>query len=233
MEQEPLWPTGPGPFVWVNCACSLDGRLAYAGGARARLSSPEDLVRVQRLRAGADGILVGVGTVVKDDPSLRVHWELLGKTSGPNPTRIVADGSGRTPEGARVLDSSAPTIVATTERSRRRFPPHVRTLVAGAERVDLARLFERLPGLGIRRLMVEGGAEILATVVRAGLFDRLTVYYAPVVIGGTTAPAMISGPETRGPADVASCTLADIARVGEGYVATYLPRRTSARVGPE
>jgi 2,5-diamino-6-(ribosylamino)-4(3H)-pyrimidinone 5'-phosphate reductase len=233
MEQEPLWPTGPGPVVWVNCACSLDGRLAYAGGARARLSSPEDLVRVQRLRAGADGILIGVGTVVKDDPSLRVHWELLGAASGRDPTRIVVDGSGRTPEGARVLDGSAPTIVATTERSRRKFPSHIRTVVVGGQRVDLRQLFAGLPALGIRRLLVEGGAEILATVVRAGLFDRLTVYYAPVVIGGTTAPTMIAGPETRGPADAAPLALSGVARLGEGYVATYLPPRAPLGAGPK
>ena len=233
MEQELLWPTGTGPVVWVNCACSLDGRLAYAGGARARLSSPEDLVRVQRLRASADGILVGVGTVVKDDPSLRVHWELLGEAGGRNPTRIVVDGSGRTPEGSRVLDGSAPTIVATTERSRRKFPPHIRTVQVGVQRVDLGQLFERLPALGIRRLMVEGGAEILASVVRAGLFDRLTVYYAPVVIGGTTAPTMIPGPETRGAADIASLTLAEVARLGEGYLATYLPPKASVRTVPK
>ena len=82
------------PAVWINCAASADGRLAYAGGRQAPLSSPEDLRRVQQLRANADAILVGVGTVAKDDPSLRVHWDLLGLPEGKSPTRIVVD-SGR------------------------------------------------------------------------------------------------------------------------------------------
>jgi len=219
----------PRPVVWVNCAASLDGRIAFAGGRRAGLSGPEDLQRVQRIRAGADAILVGVGTVVKDDPSLRVHWELLGEAPGPNPTRVVVDASGRTPATARVLDGSTPTIIATSERSKRSFPPHVRVMVAGAARVDLARLFPMLYGDGVHTMMVEGGAEILASVLRAGLFDRFTVYYAPVVVGGLTAPPVASGPETRGPDDLATFDLLGVERLGAGYLATYAP---VGRTGP-
>lgn len=211
------------PAVWANCAASLDGRLAFAGGRRAALSGPEDLARVQRLRAGSDAVLVGVGTVVKDDPSLRVHWELLGEPPGPNPTRIVVDASGRTPASARVLDGSTPTIIATSERSTRAFPAHVRTVVAGASRVDLGQLFTVLYDLGIRTLMVEGGAEILSSVLRAGLFDRFSIYYAPVVVGGATAPPVVSGPETLGPDDVTAFELVGLERLGVGHLATYAP----------
>ncbi|HYA71082.1 MAG TPA: dihydrofolate reductase family protein [Thermoplasmata archaeon] len=211
------------PLVWVNCAASLDGRLAFAGGRRAALSGPEDLARVQRLRAGSDAILVGVGTVVKDDPSLRVHWELLGEPPGPNPTRVVVDGSGRTPASARVLDGSTATIIAMSERSTRSFPAHVQTVVAGAARVDLGRLFALLYDRGIRKLMVEGGAEILSSVLRAGLFDRFSIYYAPVVVGGATAPSVVSGPETRGLEDVTTFELIALERLGAGSLATYAP----------
>jgi len=211
------------PAVWANCAASLDGRLAFAGGKRAALSGPEDLLRVQRLRAGSDAILVGVGTVVKDDPSLRVHWELLGEPPGPNPTRVIVDASGRTPATARVLDGATPTIVATSERSTRTFPPHVKRVVAGTTRVDLRRLFDELYQLGVRKLMVEGGAEILSSVLRDGLFDRFSVYYAPMIVGGSTAPPMVSGPETTGPDDVAPLELIGLERLGGGYLATYAP----------
>jgi len=212
------------PAVWVNCAVSLDGRLAFAGGTRALLSSPEDLVRVQRMRAESDAILVGVGTVLKDDPSLRVHWDLLRSTPGKEPTRVVVDSTGRTPDSARVLDGSRPTVIAVSERSTRRFPGHVRVVTAGATRVDLGILFDRLTTLGVRRLMVEGGSEILASVLRAGLFDRLTVYYAPVVIGGGSAPPMVSGREARGPSDLVGLELSGVERLGDGYVATFRPR---------
>ncbi len=214
------------PAVWVNCAASLDGRLAFAGGKQAPLSGPEDHERVQRLRANSDAILVGVGTVVQDDPSLRVHWDVLRQPPGRNPTRVVVDASGRTPPNARVLDGSIPTIVATSERATRTFPAHVSTVVAGATRVDLGRLLAVLYERGIRKLMVEGGAEILSSVLRGGLFDVFSIYYAPVVIGGATAPPVVSGPETRGADDATALELVDIERVGAGYLASYtLPGR--------
>jgi 2,5-diamino-6-(ribosylamino)-4(3H)-pyrimidinone 5'-phosphate reductase len=214
----------PRPQVWVNYATSEDGRIAYAGGRRARLSSPEDLRRVQQLRADSDAILVGVGTVVLDDPSLRVHWELLGRPEGPSPARVVVDATGRTPPQARVLDGSARTLIGTSERSTRTFPAGVEVIVVGRDRVDLAELFERLYGLGIRRLMVEGGAEILTSVFRARLFDRCTVYHAPVVIGGRTAPTVATGPETSSDAEAVGLRLTGLERMGEGYLATFVPR---------
>jgi 2,5-diamino-6-(ribosylamino)-4(3H)-pyrimidinone 5'-phosphate reductase len=223
MAARPL-PPHPRPHVWVNCASSADGRLAFARGERAHLSGPEDLARVHRLRATSDAILVGVGTVVHDDPSLHVKWELAGEPRGRSPMRVVVDASGRLPDRARLLDGSAPTMVATTERNHRRYPESVRTVVAGRETVDLARLFALLRDEGVERLMVEGGARILASVLRGGLFDRWTIYYAPVVIGGQTAPPVVEGDEAFGPADLVSLTLDRLEPLGAGYVATYGPR---------
>ena len=211
------------PAVWVNFATSEDGRIAFAGGRRARLSSPEDLKRVQQLRANADAILVGVGTVEKDDPSLRVHWDLLGQPEGRSPTRVVVDSTGRTPPTAKILDGTTPTIVATTERCTRTFPTRVSVIVVGRERVDLAALLVRLHERGIRRLMIEGGSEILATVFRERLFDRCTVYHAPLVIGGRTAPSAIAGAETPDEGGTVHLRLTELERLGEGYLATYVP----------
>jgi len=212
------------PTVWVNFACSADGRLAYAGGRRARLSDAADLARVQEIRAQSDAILVGVGTVLLDDPSLRVHWELLQRAAGTPPARVVVDSLGRTPERAKVLDGSLRTIVAVSERSARAFPPAVEVIVAGRERVDLPLLFARLAERGVRRLLIEGGAEVIASVLRAGLFDRITVYHAPVVIGGRTAPPVATGRETADEAGAVRLRLEGVERLGEGFVATYRPR---------
>lgn len=215
----------PRPRIWVNCAISLDGRLALDRGARAQLSGPEDLERVQRLRADADGILIGVGTAVLDDPSLRVHWELLGRPAGRPPTRIVLDSRGRLPANARVLDGSQPTIVAVSESSTRTYPAHVDRLVAGRDRVELPRLFEALAERHMDRVMVEGGAEVLASVLSSGLFDRLTVYVAPLLIGDRGAPPLVAAPAVHRLEDAYPLTLLAVDRLGSGFVASYAPGR--------
>ena len=211
------------PRVWVNCAVSLDGRLAFAHGVRARLSGPEDLVRVHRLRAASDAVLVGVGTVAQDDPSLRLHEELLEERPKRHPTRIVVDGSGRTPANARFLDGSVPTIVATTEDNRRTYPPQVQVIRSGRGTVDLRELFRLLRGRGVERLLVEGGSRILASVARERLFDRWSVYYAPVLVGGASAPSMVLGPEAIGPPDLVPMTRKRVEALGDGFVVELAP----------
>jgi 2,5-diamino-6-(ribosylamino)-4(3H)-pyrimidinone 5'-phosphate reductase len=214
------------PRVVANCAVSLDGKLAYAGGRRARLSGREDLERVQRTRGASGAILVGVGTVLLDDPSLRVHWELLGHATGKDPLRVVLDSHGRTPESARVLDGSRPTLIATTVACTRTFPPTVEVLRTTGDRVDLVGLLEGLSARGIRQVMVEGGSEVLSSFLRAGLVDELTVFVAPMLIGGRTAPSLVGGPESPGPESVVRLTQVSVETLGEGTVLTY--RRPSA-----
>jgi 2,5-diamino-6-(ribosylamino)-4(3H)-pyrimidinone 5'-phosphate reductase len=214
------------PRVIANCAISADGRLAYAGGRRARLYGPEDLERVHRLRAASGAIVVGLRTVERDDPSLRVKWELLGEPARAPPWRVVLDSKGRTPPEARVLDGSQPTIIATAEGCRRKFPPGIVQLPLGRERVDLGKLLAALAGRGVRQVMVEGGAEVLSSFLRAGLVDELTVYVAPVLIGGRTAPAMMAGPESAGEEDTVRLSRVGAEALGEGTLLTYRPGET-------
>ncbi len=214
----------PRPAVHANCAISLDGRLAYAGGRRARLSGPEDLERVQQLRLASGAILVGVNTVLLDDPSLRVHYELLGrKDEGRHPVRVVLDSRGRLPPQARVLDGSLPTIVATSGANRTAYPKGVERIVCGTDRVELPRLLRELSDRGIRRLLVEGGASVLSSFFRSGLVDRFTVYVAPVLIGGRTAPPLMGGPETAGPEGAVALTRVAVEPLGEGVLLTFAP----------
>lgn len=230
MSAAALTPKTDRPFVWLNCAASVDGRLAYAGGKRATLSSPEDLVRVQRIRLAVDAILVGVGTVLADDPSLRVHRELLGEDPSAShdgarsgPLRVVLDSQGRTPPSAKVLDGRQPTVVLTAERSRRQFPTTVDTSAFGKTRVQLRPALRWLLRRGVRSLLVEGGSEVIASFLREGLVDRWTLYLAPVVIGGRTAPSLVSGGESPGPESVVGLTLRSVERLGEGLLLTLEP----------
>ncbi len=211
------------PLIWINCAVSADGRLAYAEGRRARLSSPEDLERVHRLRAHSDAILVGIRTVLLDDPGLGVDWERIGEPERPGPLRLVVDSQDRPPPSARVVDGRAPTLLLTTRAGAARTPPGVSTLVAGDRRVDLAEAFRALHGRGVERVLVEGGGEIIASVLAEGLFDRWTVYLAPCVIGGRSAPTVVAGEDRPPRRPSLPLRLRSAERLAEGVLLTWEP----------
>lgn len=221
--------TGPArPEVIVNCAVSADGRLAYAHGKRARLSGPEDLKRVQALRARSDAILVGVGTVLRDDPSLRVHWELLAGPKGTDPLRVVLDTRGRTPPTARVLDTRQPTLIAVASSCEREFPRHIAVFRSPGDSVELPALLAELQRRRVRRLLVEGGSRVIASFLRSGLVAEMTVFVAPMLIGGSTAPSMMAGPETEDERGTVRLALTGADRVDDGLVLTYVPRDPGA-----
>ena len=183
------------PHVTVNVAASLDGKIASSKRGQLKISSPEDFERVGRLRAGSDAILVGVGTVLSDDPSL-----LAPKGSPGTLLRVVVDSKGRTPPSARVLDGSAPTLIATNDTCRATFA-NAQVVRVGEERVDLGALVESLHERGVRKLLVEGGGEIIHSFLAAGLVDDLYMFVADLVLGGRDAPTIADG---AGHADLAS-----------------------------
>ena len=175
------------PTVTVNCAASIDGKIAVRLRRQTRLSSSEDLERLRALRAGADAILVGVGTVMADDPGL-----LAPLGSGKRPLRIVLDSKGRTPPTARVLDGRAPTLIVTAEPSSATFP-NAEVLRLGRGRVDLGALLDELGRRGVARLLVEGGGEVIHSFLAARMADELFVFVADLVLGGRDAPTLADG----------------------------------------
>jgi 2,5-diamino-6-(ribosylamino)-4(3H)-pyrimidinone 5'-phosphate reductase len=226
-RRAPLEPPLERPRVIANCAVSLDGRLAYAGGRRALLSGPNDLRRVQRLRAESGAILVGVGTVLNDDPSLRVHAELLdAPPTGPAPLRVVLDSRGRIPPGARILDRSAPTLVATTAAHRGKYPAHVKVYVTEGPMVDLRALLRYLASRGVRQLLLEGGATVFASFFRAGLVDEFTVYVAPMLIGGATAPSLLGGEDLPEGLGIVRLRRISVEPLDDGVLLSFRPIRT-------
>ncbi len=191
------------PHVFVNAAMSADGKLSTYERRQVRISGAGDFRRVDRLRAGADAVMVGIGTVLADDPSLTVKSpELVAarEASGaaPHPARVVVDSRARTPPDAAVLHRGPGLRVVGVSAAA---PPErivalgefATVVVAGEDRVDLALLLERLHDLGVRRLMVEGGGTLIAALVTAGLVDELFVYVGNMIIGGSTAPTLADG----------------------------------------
>ncbi len=201
----------------VNAAMSVDGKIALRDGQRARLSNEDDVQRVHRLRGRVDAILIGVGTVLKDDPKLTVKADLA---TDRNPLRIVLDSDGRTPERARVLDGQAPTLIVTSEASERTFA-HAEVLRCGKEEVDLGALLDRLGGRGIRTLLVEGGSTVIWSFLRAGLVDELKVFVGSLVLGGRSAPTLAGGEGAASFAESIRLALEGSQRLGDGVLLEY------------
>jgi diaminohydroxyphosphoribosylaminopyrimidine deaminase/5-amino-6-(5-phosphoribosylamino)uracil reductase len=186
------------PFVTLKSAITLDGWCATSAGHSKWVTSERSRVHVHRLRARSDAVLVGVGTVIADDPLLTVRG-----VRGRNPLRIVVDTSLRTPADARVVRdlSDARTLLAVgpgvkAERMRKMTGQRVEVVncpvVAG--RIDLAALLERLGEMSVTSLLVEGGAEIAGAFLRESLVDKVVVFLAPKLLAGDDGVPMARGP---------------------------------------
>ena len=188
--------------VVANAAMSVDGKLSSRRREQVAISGPADFARVDSLRAACDAVLVGVGTVLADDPHLTVEdpdlrAERRGRGNSDHPARVVVDTRARTPPDARVLDDVATSYVLVGESApddrlaALRDGAHL--VEAGDERVDLSEAFTTLAEEGVDRLLIEGGGEVLFSAFEEGLVDELSVFVGPVVIGGRDAPTLADG----------------------------------------
>jgi len=205
------------PRVVINAAMSVDGKIALSDGKGVRLSNEEDLRRVHRLRAKVDAILVGVGTVLKDDPKLTVKTEYA---KGRNPLRVVLDSDGKTPATSHVLDGSAATLIVTSEECKRTFAP-AEVLRIGKNEVDLPGLLDRLAARNVRSILVEGGSTVIWSFLRKGLADELKVFVSSRVLGGHAAPTLAGGPGVTSLDEAPRLRLERIERLGDGALLEY------------
>jgi len=193
------------PYVFINVAMTADGKIDTFERQGASISSQRDKERVDRLRAGADAIMVGGRTLLDEEPKLTVKSEDLraereARGLTPNPVKVgIVSNADLKPDSDFLTVGPARVVIFTTQRTSK---TQLETLRArGAEvfvhdiqRVDLPQALNTLKGLGIDRLMVEGGATLNFELIRLGLVDELTAYLAPLVFGGESAPTMAAGP---------------------------------------
>lgn len=185
------------PFVTLKYATTLDGKIAAATGASQWITGRAARHHVQIQRAHNQAIMVGVGTVLADNPRLTCRLQ-----NQPTPLRVICDSRLRTPLDACVVQTArtAPTLIATCEANPAKIAPYlangcqVWTISAGPDgRVDLRELMQRLGAAQISSLILEGGAELSWSMLQAGLVQRVQAYIAPLLLGGATAKSPVGG----------------------------------------
>ena len=187
------------PYVTAKFAMSLDGKIASRTGHSKWVTGPKSRERVQEIRRVSDAVMVGVNTVVKDDPKLTAR-DGNGRPLERQPLRVVVDSSGRTPVGSALLKEPGQTLVAVAGLD----PGTQRSLEsAGAEtvcvpnaatgKVDLPSLMAHLGSMGVVSLMVEGGGTLMGSLLDEGLLDKVYAFIAPVIVGGEGAQTPVGG----------------------------------------
>ncbi len=208
------------PFVTWKYAATLDGRSAAADGTSRWITGEVSRADVHRLRAQADAVVAGVGTVLADDPLL----DARGVPDLPQPLRVVVDTSGRTPLTARALQGDAPALVVTGPLLEDPGYPRRREVATGADgRVDPAALLASLQDEdGVVSVLLEGGPSLAGAFVAAGLVDRVVAYVAPALLGA--GPAALGDAGVGTISDIRRLQVVDVARTGEDLRLVLRPR---------
>jgi diaminohydroxyphosphoribosylaminopyrimidine deaminase/5-amino-6-(5-phosphoribosylamino)uracil reductase len=192
------------PFVTLKYAMTADGKIATRTGSSFWITGPEARRHVAVLRSRTDAVVVGIGTVLADDPRLTARPEEFGVSDGPvhQPLRVVVDTCARLPESAKLVRESpaGTTLLCTTDRApvdrlRRLEALGVEMLVVPSrdERVDLCATMVALGGRSITSVLVEAGGTLAAGLIEAGLVDKVMAFVAPKIVGGGDALTPVEG----------------------------------------
>lgn len=182
------------PHVILSAAISLDGKIATRLGD-SKLSSKRDRIRIHKLRAKVDAILVGKNTVHRDDPLLTVRY-----AKGKNPVRIILDSNGSIDINSKILQTSdkVPTIIAVSKKisksnlqKLKKFP--VEIIITGENSVNIKSLMNHLSKRKIKNILVEGGGTVNWQFIQNNLFDEILITISPFIIGGTNAITFVQG----------------------------------------
>ena len=192
------------PHVILNGAMTLDGKIATKTG-NTEISGPEDLLRVHNMRKNVDGIMVGIGTVLSDNPRLTSYR--VSNNKEDNPIRIVVDNKARTPLNYNILNDEAKTIIAVSNLCNdknkncdldavyraKEIAKKAEVFYSSKDYIDLKELMDFLYKKGIKTLLLEGGSELNFSMIKENLIDEIRVCIAPMVVGGKNAKTICDG----------------------------------------
>ncbi|MGH9974736.1 MAG: 2,5-diamino-6-(ribosylamino)-4(3H)-pyrimidinone 5'-phosphate reductase [Nitrososphaeraceae archaeon] len=210
--------------IVINAAMTADGKIATKRGNSA-ISSNADLRRLHQLRNSADAVMVGISTVLTDDPQLTVRFGMAGSRS---PARVVVDSTGKIPSSCKLLKKANEinTIVAASNRIaidniHRIESTGAKVLVAGRNKVELKRVFQILEKMGYKRILVEGGGELNWSVLKLGIVDELIITISPRIIGGRSAITLVEGEGCNRISEGMSLKLRDAKRHANGEITLF------------
>lgn len=222
------------PYVIINAAMSADGKISTKEHRQTKISGEQDFARVDRLRADCDAVMVGIGTILADDSSLRLkNPDLIAERAAAGkeeqPMRIVIDSQARMPPdgdmfkkgtGRRVIfvAETAPQdrVAALAEKAT--------VIPAGTTRVDLNLVLDKLGEMGVGKLMVEGGATLLWSFTSQKLFDEIRIYVGALIIGGADAPTFVDGSGFTRAEGFPRLTLKNVEKIDDGLLITWLKK---------
>ena len=192
------------PYVILNGAMTLDGKIATKTG-NSEISGTEDLLRVHKIRKDVDGIMVGIGTVLADNPRLSAHRVSSNKED--NPIRIVVDNKARTPLNYKILNDEAKTIIAVSNlcnennkncnieavKRANELSKKAEIFYSSKDYIDLKELMNYLYNKGIKKLLLEGGSTLNFSMIKENLIDEVRVCIAPMIVGGKESKSFFDG----------------------------------------
>jgi len=204
--------------IVINCAMSADGKIALPDRSQIRLSNKEDMERVNKLRKESDAILVGIGTVIEDNPRLIIKNN---KNLSTNPVRVVLDTNGRTPINSNVLNDKSRTIIAVGNHFAGEIPGNSEVIKCGDEQIDIELLMEKLYERGLKNILVEGGENVLWSFLNQNLFDEINIFVASLIVGGAKTPTVAGGSGFTNKIDTLQLKLKEAEKIGNGILLKY------------
>ena len=211
------------PRVIINCAMSADGKITSPTRKQMRISCDEDIKRMYRLRNECDAVLVGIGTILADDPKLTVKEKYVKHPK--QPLRVILDSKGRTPAHALVLNDVSKTLIITAKGKEKTYKgPHIQVVGCKTDRngfIDVKSVLDFLYRKGIRTLLVEGGGTIIWNFLKNKIVDDLYIFIGPCIIGGKDTPTVAEGEGIKSEKDSIPLKIVEVKRVGSGLLIHY------------
>jgi len=208
------------PYIIINCAMSADGKIALPDKKQLRISSEEDIKRVHRLRNSVDAVLVGIGTILTDNPKLTVKKKYVKKPK--NPVKVILDSKCQIPDDANVLRGKT-IILTTTSTNRFKDRKDVEIIKCKSKKgfVDLEDALSKLSKKGIKNILVEGGGTVIWSFIKSGYVDDIYIYMNPMIIGGKDTPTVADGEGIKSSREIIKLDLVGYKKLGDGVLFHY------------